>query len=72
MTSAVPVRMSEADQAAHDLRANRAPLVHSVAEFALEGVREPEDVADRERLVEAVALDDRLARRRVRSRAPAG
>ena len=52
-------------QASHDLRADGRAAHDAIAELALEGVREPEDVADRERLVEAVALDDRLARRLV-------
>ena len=46
MTRAVPVSTSEAQEPAQDLRADRRPVHGPVAQLALEGVRQPADVAD--------------------------
>ena len=67
MHQAVPVRMTEAIRPRRTSSLIGGPVHRPVAELALEGVRQPADVADRERLVQAVALDDRRPGRRVRA-----
>ena len=62
ISKAVPISSSEATRPArHGVQDGKPDATLLVAEVALDGLGQPAEVADRERLVQAIALDDDLA-----------